>query len=106
MAKTPRYRIEIAKAVRDAIVHLPPHLKRRVKAALRVIADNPHQAKPLKDELTGLRSYRVGRSRLVLRIKGSVIEIIAFGPRSNIYERAAAELSIALRAKDENDEKG
>ena len=49
----------------------------------------------------GLRSYRVGRNRLVLRITGSVIEIIAFGPRSNIYERAAAELSISLRARDE-----
>ncbi len=106
MAKTPQYRIETAQAVRDAIVHLPPHLKRRAKAAFRAIARDPHQAKPLKDELTGLRSYRVGRNRLVLRIKGSVIEIIAFGPRSNIYERAAAELSISLRAKDENDEKG
>ena len=98
--------METAKAVRDAIVHLPPHLKRRVKAAFRAIAGDPHQAKPLKDELTGLRSYRVGRNRLVLRIKDFVIEIIAFGPRRNIYERAAAELSISLRAKDENDEKG
>ena len=106
MAKTPRYRIETAKAVRDAIIHLSPHLKRRVKAAFRAIAGDPHQAKPLRDELIGLRSYRVGRNRLVLRIKGSVIEIIAFGPRSNIYERAAAELSISLRARDENDEKG
>ena len=77
-----------------------------MKAAFRAIAVNPHQTKPLKDELIGLRSYRVGRSRLVLHITGSVIEIIAFGPRSNIYERAAAELSISLRAIDENDEKG
>ena len=106
MAKTPRYRVETVKAVRDAIIHLPPHLKRRVKAAFRAIAGNPYQAKPLKDELIGLRSYRVGRNRLVLRSQDPVIEIIAFGPRSHIYERVATELSLSLRAKDENDKKG
>jgi hypothetical protein len=26
-----------------------------------------------------------------------MVEVVAFGPRSDIYERAAAELSVALR---------
>ena len=105
MAKTPRYRVETPKSVRDSIVHLPPHLKRRVKEAFRAVASNPHQAKLLKDELIGLRSYRVGRNRLILRIVDAVVEIVAFGPRSTIYERAAAELSASRRVKDEENSK-
>jgi mRNA-degrading endonuclease RelE of RelBE toxin-antitoxin system len=87
----------MARAVRDVIPYLPPELKRKVKAALRSIAEDPYQAKELKDELAGLRSYRVGRTRLILQIAGAVVEVVAFGPRSDIYERAAAELSTRLR---------
>ena len=104
MAKTPQYRIETFKAVRDSIIHLPPRLKRRVRAAFRAIADNPYQAKPLKDELSGLRSYRVGRTRLILRITNSVVEIVAFGSRSDIYKRAAAELSASLQDRGSDSE--
>ena len=92
-----KYRLEMASAVRDLIVHLPPQLKQKVKAALQLIADDPYQAKALKDELAGLRSFRVVRSRLILRIKGATVEIVAFGPRKDIYERAAQALSAARR---------
>ncbi len=92
-----RHRVEIARAVRDVITHLPPELKRKVKATLRSIAEDPYQAKELKEELTRLRSYRIGRTRLIFRIAGAVVEVVAFGPRSDIYERAAAELSARLR---------
>jgi len=92
-----RYRIEMPRALRDLIRHLPPELKARVKAALRSIADDPHRAKELRDELAGVRSYRIGRVRLIYRIVGSMVQIVALGPRADIYERAAAELSKSLR---------
>ena len=92
-----RYRVEMTRAVRDLIIHLPPELKRKLKATLRSLAEDPYQAKELKEELTGLRSYRIGRTRLILRIAGAVVEVVAFGPRSDIYERAATELSMRLR---------
>ncbi len=92
-----RYRIEIPRAVRDLIRHLPPGVKAKVKAALRSIADDPSHAKDLRDELAGLRSYRVARSRVIYRIVGSMIQIVALGPRADVYERAAAELSKTLR---------
>ena len=72
-------------------------MKRKVKATLRSIADDPIRAKELKEELAGLRSQRIAKARIIYRIKVSVVEIVAFGPRSDIYERAAAELSKALR---------
>jgi mRNA-degrading endonuclease RelE of RelBE toxin-antitoxin system len=94
-----RYRIEMAKTVRDLVPHLPPELKRKAKAALRSIADDPFQAKELREELAGLRSYRIARARLIYHIRGSVVEVVAFGPRADIYQRAAVELSKALRER-------
>ena len=92
-----RYRIEIPRALRNLIRHLPPELKAKVKAALRSISDDPYRAKELREELVGLRSYRIGRSRVIYRIVGSMVQIVALGPRADIYERAAAELSKTLR---------
>ena len=92
-----RYRLEIPRALRDLMRHLPPELKARVKTALRSIADDPYCAKELRDELAGLRSYRIGRFRVIYRIVGSMAQIVALGPRADIYERAAAELSKTLR---------
>ena len=92
-----RYHIEMPRVLRDLIRHLPPELKAKVKAALRTIADDRYRAKELSEELAGLRSYRVARSRVIYRIVGSTVQIVALGPRADIYERAAAELSQMLR---------
>ena len=92
-----RYRIEMAQGVSDLVPHLPPELKRKVKAAFRSIAHDPFLGKELKEELAGLRSYPIARARIIYRIAGAIVEVVAFGPRADIYERAAAELSKALR---------
>jgi mRNA-degrading endonuclease RelE of RelBE toxin-antitoxin system len=92
-----RYRIEMPRVLRDLIRHLPPELKAKVKTALRSISDDPHRAKELRDELAGLRSYRGAGARVIYRIVGSTVQVIALGPRADIYERAAAELGKTLR---------
>ena len=101
------FRLVVAKATRETITHLPPQLKQKVKAALRTLADNPYQAKNLKDDLEGLRSFRIASSRIILRIDRTTVEIVAFGPRRDIYERAAAELrqTTLLPKKDSPDRK-
>ena len=91
------YRVEMPAALRHLIRHLPRELKVKVKTALRSISDDPYRAKELREELAGLRSYRVARSRVIYRVIGSTVQIVALGPRSDIYERAAAELSKTLR---------
>lgn len=93
-----RFRLNIVQAVREIIIHLPPSLKHKVKTALHSLAENPYQAKALKEDLAGLRSYRLARSRIILQIKGSTVEIVAFGPRKDIYQRVATELRSALRS--------
>lgn len=95
-----RFRLVMAQAVRDLLIHLPPSLKRKVKTALHslALAENPYQEKALKDDLDGLRNYRLARSRIILQIKPSTVEIVTFGPRKDIYQRVATELRSALRS--------
>ncbi len=69
------------------IRHLHPHLKKKVKAALRGIIADPSSGKAVKDELQGLMSFRVGTFRIVYRRGDArVIELVAIGPRKRIYE--------------------
>lgn len=63
-----------------------PHLKRRVKASLNIILSDPSEGKALKDELSGLRSFRVSRFRIIYRVHSDVVEIVTIGPRERIYE--------------------
>ncbi len=77
--------------VPDSIVKLlrkmHPQLKRKVRAALDEILANPDCGKSLKLELAGLRSYRVGRFRIIYRVRPEkIIELVAVGPRKTIYE--------------------
>jgi mRNA interferase RelE/StbE len=72
----------------DFIRTLHPELKRKVKASMQAVLEEPRAGKALKDKLEGLRSFRVGKLRIVYSItrnKG-IIEIVAVGPRKTIYE--------------------
>ena len=64
-----------------------PHLKKNVRASLQTILSDPYSGKALKDELAGLRSFRVSKFRIIYRVSDQkLIEIVAIGPRENIYE--------------------
>jgi mRNA interferase RelE/StbE len=64
-----------------------PQLKRKIRAGLRQIVTEPESGKSLKDELEGLRSYRISRFRIIYRISSKqIIDVVAIGPRKNIYE--------------------
>ncbi len=64
-----------------------PQLKRKIRAGLRHIVVEPESGKSLKDELEGLKSYRISRFRIVYRISPRrIIDIVAIGPRRTIYE--------------------
>jgi len=65
---------------------LHPNVKRKIKAALKIILEDSRAGKMLKEQLEGLRSFRVGTIRIVYRTKKGIVEIIAIGPRKKIYE--------------------
>lgn len=79
-------RLKVPDNVAASIRGLHPDLKRKVRSALRDIIDDPSIGKPLRDDLAGLRSCRVSRLRIVYRVAGSAIEIVAVGPRRTIYQ--------------------
>jgi len=97
------YRLEIPPEVAEIVRHLAPDLKRSVKEALRSLSRNPTAGGPLRRELVGLWKYRVRRYRVVYAIDRSrrVIQILAVGPRAEIYERAAALLRQARTKRNE-----
>ena len=79
-------RLKVPDEVARLIRGLHPDLKRRVRSVLDDIVHNPVIGKPLRDELEGLRSCRIGRFRVVYRAVGTAVEIVAVGPRRTIYQ--------------------
>lgn len=81
--------------VQAALPTLPPQTKQYVRHAFREIAQDPSIGKPLRDELTGLLSFRAKRFRIVYQIRSSArtIVIVGVGRRDTIYEELAAEIS-------------
>ena len=87
MSSPPR-KLYVPHGVADLVRGLHPQLKKKIKAGLRLIVEEPDAGKPLRAELEGLRSLRVGRFRIVYRLatRSRNIEILAIGPRERIYE--------------------
>ena len=87
----PKNRSQKKLRVADEILYLirgcHPQLKRKIRAGLKHIVIEPEVGKSLKDELEGLRSYRISRFRVIYRIfSKQIIDIVAIGPRKTIYE--------------------
>ena len=81
------YKLRIPNHLAEFIRNLHPEIERKIKGSLKNIATEPSSGKPLKEELEGLRSFRVSRFRIVYGIaEPGEIQIIAIGPRERIYE--------------------
>lgn len=79
-------RLKLPGDVASLIRGLHPDLKRKIRSALDDVLADPSVGKSLRDELAGLRSCRVARFRIIYRVAGTVIEVVAIGPRRTIYE--------------------
>ncbi len=81
------YRLRVPDQIVGFVRALHPDIKRKIKGSLKIIAAEPNAGKFLKDELEGLRSFHVGKFRIVYRMaKPREIQIVAIGPRDRIYE--------------------
>lgn len=79
------YRLRVPHSVAELIRNMHPQLKRKIRFSLDTILGRPEEGKDLRSELSGLRSFKVGRSRIVYRVQHDTVEIVAIGPRSMIY---------------------
>jgi len=80
-------RLRVPEEAADLIRTLHPVIKRKVKSSLQAILNDPGAGKSLREELEGLRSFRMGKMRIIYRVSSrEIIEIVAIGPRKTIYE--------------------
>ena len=56
-----------------------------LKEAIRELSDKPLLGKKLKGEFEGLRSYRVGRFRIVYRFVKDLLEVVYIDDRKDVY---------------------
>jgi len=56
-----------------------------LKEAIRELSGNPLLGKKLKGEFEGLRSYRVGRFRIVYRFSRDRLEVAYIDDRKDVY---------------------
>ena len=82
------YLLRVPDDIVSLIRGLHPIIKSQIRTALQTLLDDLLCGKALKEELQGLRSYRVKKYRIIYRVvlKKKELEIIAIGPRRNIYE--------------------
>ena len=86
-AVRPQIKLRVPDEIVDFIRGCHPQLKRKIRAGLQHIVTKPEAGKSLKDELVGLKSYRISRFRIIYRISSKqIIDIVAIGPRKTIYE--------------------
>jgi len=79
--------LKVPDEVVDFLRGLHPRIKTKIKEGLRIILTDPNSGKVLHEELSGLRSFRVGRFGIIYRVGNrNVLEVIAVGPRERIYE--------------------
>ena len=86
-------RFRVSPSLADRVRSLHPTIRSRIRAALENVLANPDTGKELHEELSGLRSYRVGRYRIIYRVKQDAIVLVNVGARSAIYEETAALLA-------------
>lgn len=81
------YKLRMPDEIAHLIRTMHPHLKKKIKSSLQIILSTPHSGKALKDELGGLRSFRVSSFRIIYKVSDAKeIEIVAIGSRNKIYE--------------------
>jgi mRNA-degrading endonuclease RelE of RelBE toxin-antitoxin system len=81
----------LAPEIRELVRVLHSTTKRKVRAAIEAVRATPEIGDELTRELSGLRRLRVGRLRIVYRVQGRHIQIVAIGPRATIYVELSAQ---------------
>jgi len=90
-----KFRLRVLDDVAAVLKKLHPVIKAHIRSGLRAILKDPYSGKALKDELQGLRSYRVKRFRIIYRVRPGRqrIDIITIGSRKIIYEETFRNLA-------------
>ena len=80
-------KLRVPNDIEVLIQGMHPDLRKKVKGSLRTILSEPYCGTLPKNELNGLRSFRVSQFRIIYKASGKhIIDIVAIGPREEIYK--------------------
>ncbi|WP_419662605.1 putative plasmid stabilization system protein [Desulfosarcina variabilis str. Montpellier] len=82
------YRLLYSETCRNQIKKLHPTLKPVIRSRIDKLKNEPFSGKPLERELSGYRSFRAKRFRIIYKVKelDQVVEIHYVGHRKDVYE--------------------
>lgn len=85
------FQIKLTQTVAKLLVNFHPELKKRTKAALIDIANNPYIGKELQEDLSGYLTHRFKRYRVIYTIEEETKTIIVHlvWHRRDVYELLA-----------------
>ena len=86
--------VQVTACANESGKRLSPEIRKAAKAALKELAQNPDLGKELQAELSGFRSYRFNRYRIVYKVDTENKHVIvwAIGHRRDIYENLGNNL--------------
>lgn len=73
----------------DLVKRLHPDNKRQIRSAIKELGQKPDAGSDLQEELSGFKSYKSKRYRIIYRFNEgeNVIEIYYVGHRRDVYEQ-------------------
>ena len=82
-------RIRLTPEAARLLSKLHPESKKLIKSALQELRQAPYSGHDLQEELSGFKSYRSKRYRILDRVneEEQVIEVYYIGHRKDIYEQ-------------------
>jgi mRNA interferase RelE/StbE len=89
LGKSNTFKLRLPEDLAGLIRGMHPTLKKKVRASLDAILSDPASGKALKDDLVGLRSFKIGRVRIIYKVSKTEVQVVAVGPRSCIYEETS-----------------
>lgn len=85
------YQVKLADEAADYYDRLSSDKQELVDSKLELIAHDPFHGKPLKHDLKGLFSVRLGPLRLVYKVDraNQTVTVVELAPRDKVYKQVA-----------------
>lgn len=95
------HRLLYSATSRDQIIKLHPALKPIIRSRLDLLKKEPYSGKKLERELSGYRSLRARRFRIIYKINDAnqIVEIHYVGHRRDVYELFAEKAGRTITAE-------
>ena len=89
------YQVRFIRSTGEECKKLPPEIRKAARECLRELAKNPFLGQELERDLSGFRSYRFMRWRIVYKVdvEAKIVTVRDIGPRGTVYERFAEQLA-------------